>query len=554
MSRFGGLALLTGAFCIIVIAPTRFVLGSWHPALYGFLALLIASLIVSVVFDYRLYLEILSIKTAKKGLSLGWSIVATLLFLSALSYLGHRFDRSFDLSKEGINSLSEQSAMALKDLDSDLVFYVFYRGGQISPEISAIKAELKEDIKLYRQSNSRVRLVFKDVRKDNLKAEEYLANLPDKQNQQLFVFVNYKGRKVRADAPFEEEDLTSAVIKAKKREFKEIVFLTGHGEKDLNSAEPGGLKILNQALTDSGFTLREWHFMESGGAPTSSPAAVMIVGPIRPLASAEEVWLKDYLSQGGNLFLAIDPGERHNMAPFLAGWGLNFKNHIILTLELTVRGVSPSSRAVGVEFDRLHPATKKLSEGRVPVFFDRASSWDISSDERFKGFSFSHLLKSQNSSFLVPRLEEKLIRDKFKERKFASFTMAVGVEGRLPSLDKGSKGDKSAKSKGAVLKEDKAKPEGESDKGQNFRLAVFGDSDFLNNGSLYNGANRDLALNALAWLAGEEDLISIRPKMPKGTKIYLHKSQRIILVFFYIAIPCLFLFVALLIWLKRRSM
>ena len=563
MSKFSGWALLAGAFSVIVIVGARFILTFWHPALYGFLAVFIASLVVSAVFDYKLYLEILSLKTAKKGLSLGWGLTAVLIFLGALSYLGNRFDRSFDLTDEKINSLAEQSLSALEGLDSELVFYVFYKGGQLTEPVRAVKAELKSNIQLYKQSSSRIRLVFKDVYKDNLKAEEYLSDLPDKQNQQLFVFVNYKGRKVRVSAPFEEEDLTSAMIKAKKREFKEIVFLTGHGEKDLDSPDPSGLKILRRALVDSGFVFVEWHFAEQGRPPENPPAVVMIAGPIRPLAPLEEAWLKSYLQKGGSLFLALDPGERHGMGDFLSDFGLRFNNDFILT---SMPGFVVSSTVLGVQFDGLHPAVGKLAERRMPVFFDRASSWDILSDERFEGFSFSKILKSDSNSFSVPRLEKKSIQKAIRKGESLSLTMAVEARGKLKAKngtavmplsekDPGKKGPavEESGSLDEAGQEEKASSEEKSKDGE-FRLVAFGDSDFLSNKAMYEGANKDLALNTLVWLAGEEELVSIRPKRAKGTKIQLGRNQKILLLFFYIAFPCLFLFASLWIWLKRRSM
>ena len=107
-----------------------------------------------------------------------------------------------------------------------------------------------------------------------------------------------KGEKIRIDEPFREEDLTSAIIKAQKREIKEILFLTGHGEKDINDEKTTGLKILNQSLTDSGFILKEWNFIQMG-PPKQPVSMVMVVGPSQPFLPAEMVWLTEHLSQGG---------------------------------------------------------------------------------------------------------------------------------------------------------------------------------------------------------------------------------------------------------------
>ena len=169
---------------------------------------------------------------------------------------------------------------SLQNLDSDLTFYIFYKGDKISQQVIALKQELKMDLELYKQANAKVEVIFVDAYKNPAQAEVYLADLPDKDQQELFVFVNYKDRKIRVDVPFAEEDLTSAIIKAKKREFKEILFLTGHGEKNLNDSQPSGLKILNQALADSGFILKEWSFIQQG-QPDKKVSLIASIGPRR---------------------------------------------------------------------------------------------------------------------------------------------------------------------------------------------------------------------------------------------------------------------------------
>ena len=144
MNPLSKISFLISGFCIIAMASARFVLGSWHPYLYGFLALFLLGIFISIIFDHKLYLEFLSIKTAKKGLSLGWSILILIVFLTATAYLGNRFNKSFDLTEEGINSLSEQTIDTLKNMDSDLVFYIFYKGDKISEQVTGIKQELKK--------------------------------------------------------------------------------------------------------------------------------------------------------------------------------------------------------------------------------------------------------------------------------------------------------------------------------------------------------------------------------------------------------------------------
>lgn len=527
MSSWGKIALLISGFCLVSMSGARFVLGMWHPLLYGFLTIFLLGLITSIFLDYKLYLEFLSIKTAKKGLSLGWSLLILIVFLIAFSYMGNRFDRSFDLTEEGINSLSEQSRTALKNLDSDLVFYIFYKGDKISEQVMAIKRELKTSLSLYKQNNSKIKVLFIDTYKNNLKAEEYLSDLPDKNQQELFVFVNYKGRKIRVDVPFSEESLTSAVIKSQKRAFKEILFLTGHGEKDLNNDKASGLKILSQSLKDSGFILKEWNFTQQAGPPKNPADLMAIIGPRQTFLDSEKAWLKNYLSNGGNLIVSLDPKERQGLEDFLKDYGLIFKNNFILSqLGLLYGG---ATKALGVAFDRNHSITKRFTQ--QAVFFERASSIDIA-PESLNLFDFSYLVKSHRQSFTSPELSKNV-----KVGELSSLNMAVEVQSK----------------KNNQLENPMGKKDSSEDKKKGFRLVLFGDSDFLTNRYIYEGANRDLALNTFVSLAGEEELVSIRPKQPKGTKITLTRPQKMILVLIYIILPLLFFSTGLWMWYRRRN-
>ena len=506
------------------MAGARFVLGAWHPLLYGFLGFFLLGFVASIVLDYKLYLRFLSIKTAKKGLSLGWSLLILIVFLTAISYLGNRFNKSFDLTEEGINSLSEQTKKALKNLDSELVFYIFYKGDKISDEVRAIKQELKKDMELYRQNSSKIKTVFIDSYKNNLKSKEYLDHLPDKNQQELFVFVHYKNRKIRAEAPFSESDLTSAIIKSQKREFKEILFLTNHREKVLNNSQPSGLKILKNALNDSGFILKEWDFIQQG-PPKKPPSLIASIGPQQAFLTAEKNWLKNHLSRGGSLFLSLDPKDNHNLDDFLKEYGLVFNDDFILSeLGFIYGGVT---KALGVVFDRNHPITKKFSKKQA-VFFERASSLDVL-PEAFEKFKLSYLVRSHQQSFTVPQLKKNI-----KVGNLSSLNMSIEL---------------SPKTKDTFEKsEDKNK-----DKKNTFRLALFGDSDFLTNRYIYDGANRDLALNSFVFLAGEEEIVSIPPKQPKGTKITLNRPQRASLILIYISLPLIFLLTGLWLWYRRRG-
>ena len=537
MKSLGKLSLLLSGFSLIVALGARYILGGWMPILYIFLGLFLLSLIASVVLDYKSYLEVLSLKTTKDSLSLGWSLGLLLVFLVALGFLSMRFDKTFDLTEGQINSLSPQSRDILKILDEDLFIRIFYNGDKISIRARSLKDRLRDSLSLYQKESFKVKVRFIDSYVENVLAEKYLSHLPDKTQKEIFVFVEYQGKWVRVEGPFEEEAFTSAIIKVKKREKKEIYFLVGHGEKDLKDEKAEGLRIFEQYLLDSAFTLKEWSFIQDG-KPPQPPALILLIGPRRPLIQEEQDWLKEYLNGGGRMLMALDPGEKHNIKEFLKEFDLDFQNNFILSQLSYFYG----GKTMGIFFDTTNPITKRFQVGKDMVLFDRASVVDVTNAGMGK-YKVSYLIRSHQSSFTVPELTKEVpVGDLSRQ------SMALEIQPEPVVKDKESheghlhEGEKPSKEK-----------ESDSEKQKPFRLVVFGDSDFLANKYFYQGVNRDLVLNAVVSLLDEEELISIRPKNPKKTEMTLTRNHRLGLVTFFIVLPLAFIFAASLLWFKRRQ-
>jgi ABC-type uncharacterized transport system involved in gliding motility auxiliary subunit len=85
------------------------------------------------------------------------------------------------------------------------------------------------------------------------------------------------------------------------------------------------------------------------------------------------------------------------------------------------------------------------------------------------------------------------------------------------------------------------------------RLLVFGDADFLQNGKFGNYSNRDVAVNAVNWSAGEEGAITIRPRSMKSSMAPISQDTYLFLLVSSFVLPELILIVGLFIWWSRRQ-
>jgi ABC-type uncharacterized transport system involved in gliding motility auxiliary subunit len=85
------------------------------------------------------------------------------------------------------------------------------------------------------------------------------------------------------------------------------------------------------------------------------------------------------------------------------------------------------------------------------------------------------------------------------------------------------------------------------------RVVAFGDADFASNRMIALGANRDLFVNAVNWLLGEEDRVTIRPNERKGDRLPLTEMQHYGIMFFSVnLLPLLILGFGFSVWALRR--
>jgi ABC-type uncharacterized transport system involved in gliding motility auxiliary subunit len=82
---------------------------------------------------------------------------------------------------------------------------------------------------------------------------------------------------------------------------------------------------------------------------------------------------------------------------------------------------------------------------------------------------------------------------------------------------------------------------------------VVGSSGWASNRFLDFNGNSDLALNAVNWLASDEDLISIRPKSPEDRRITMTQRQfDFVLATSQFVLPLIVVVAGVGVWWKRR--
>ena len=219
MSKLAKILWLVSGLSLAALVTARYILGGWTTNwLFLPLGIFGVCFLVALVVDYKFYFEFLTLKTTKHGMNMGVMILLVVALLVSVNFLGKRYAKTWDLTEEGLHSLSEQTLGLIDKLKEDVKFVAFYRGA----EDAEAKQQLKTSFLIYKENSSRVKLRFVDAYVENEMAESYLGNVQDK--NQLVLFAEHKGKRVRVEAPFNEQNITSAIIKVTREGQKTVYF------------------------------------------------------------------------------------------------------------------------------------------------------------------------------------------------------------------------------------------------------------------------------------------------------------------------------------------
>jgi ABC-type uncharacterized transport system involved in gliding motility auxiliary subunit len=219
----------------------------------------------------------------------------------------------------------------------------------------------------------------------------------------------------------------------------------------------------------------------------------------------------------------MDPRSRTDLYDELRGWGIGFGDDVIVDSQHALFGKATSPFA-GEYSD--HPITADLRE---VVLFHQARSVEL-------------LGEAVSDYEIIVRTGEESWGERDLDGWIATGRAtydADDVSGPVPIAVAGSP------------KLATRPPPDEETKAP--RLVVFGDSDFATNEYIENYRNRDLFLNAVNWLAGDDDAIAIRPNVSRASRFDLSTEDYVAIQYFSLfVLPQAIGLLGILVWWGRR--
>jgi len=429
-----------------------------------------------------------------------------------------------DLTENRDFSLSEQTEKILAGLPREVTLTSFSREGDPG------RQKLQDLLEEYTHRTRKLTVSYVDPDKNPAEVRRYNVT-------ELGTLVIESGKQEQRVTSGDEESITNAIIKVTSDRERVVYGTSGHGEHDLNDTDRGGLSALKSALEKQNYVVKPLQL--NAGVPADA-SVVIVDGPQKPFLEAEAKMLSDWVEKGGRLLLMQDPGVDPGFDALLASFGAAVRKDVVIDKVSQLFGGDARIPMVPADgYDRSHPITKTFD---YQTIYPMASSIDIKEPSP-SGVTAVKLARTSEMSW-----------GEASEEEFKS--------GHIQLDDKDTRGPITLAA--AFEKKSSAAPdpapaatgaEPPKPAGPEARLVLFGDGDFASNNYFNAGGNGDLALNAVAWLSEQGELMSIRAKTGTPRIAILSPAQ----VFYYfwtiVAIaPILIATVGVGIWWRRKRL
>ncbi len=428
-----------------------------------------------------------------------------------VNILANRYDKSFDTTSNKRFSLSEQSRKIVDGLKQNATILYFNQSTRFQ--------DGKDLLQEYADLSPKVHIRYVDPDK-----EPQLTRADGVQN--LDTAVVQIGDKKEAAASMTETGITGAFIRDLKSNTRTVCFVSGSGEHQIDDTDRNGLSDLKEALGKESYETQTIDLLTKPDVPADCTVLV-VAGPTHDYEQPEVSAIQKYVEGGGRGLFMMDPplklgvsgiSDNDALAGTLASWGVTLDKDLILDLNPIgqLAGLGPQVALVtSYQSQPIVSAMKGTATG-----FPLARSIEVKDTSKT---SVQTLFDSSGSSLATEKLDSPEVSVNDPKNKKGPMVMAAAGDFET------------------------GKPNSQG------RFVVVGSSTWASNRFFGFNGNSDLAMNAVNWLASDEDLISIRPKAPEDRRITLTGAQmRMVRITSQFALPLVMIVLGGFVWWRRR--
>ena len=426
-------------------------------------------------------------------------------------------------------SLSPQTKKVLQDLGSrnaNVTALVFEDSQNLQT-----RQQAEDLLKEFSAQTPRLKYRFVDPQLEPARAQQY--NI-----RRYGVVVFEDGIKREMAESSSERESTSALLRLAETRKKTVAFLTGHGERDINSLEQQGYAQARQSLEGNNYQVITWSLITSPTITLDQASVLVVAAPSQAIPAREVAAIQSYLENGGHALIILDPAMTPPalgaLAPLLARYGVTPNPGFAIDVPKRFSQQDPTN--IFVDTYPQNPITDEISRNRLVTGF--SLSMGLSMTPTVTTYTVSPVIQTsgtQPASWLETDTQSQLLQ--FDPGKDVPGPINLALSVAPPDLSaSGTQTDSVQLST---------------------RLAVFGDAEFAANVLLspqLGFSNLDLFGNAVSWLAGADELVSIRPKEPTAPRtITLDATQKnLVLLTAVFGLPLLVFMFGIINWMRRR--
>lgn len=506
-------AAVGGAVSLITSGVIQLIASRLRGTIVAFLVLGLLLLLFAAFTGFNSIKANLSTRRGFYSFNTTAMVVLFLAVASVIIFIGAKNNNRIDMTSTNEFSLSKQTEEILKKLDQKVEAVAFFVA--VDPQQFVTRGPTLDLLEEYAHITSNFSYRIVDPELQPGEARRYNVNADTNPGTVVFTtqgrFQGVPTLVPNIQGQFTpnrnlERDFTQGILAITRAQQKTVYFMTRHGERDPLNVEDGTqYGAVGVGLDGDNYNLK---FLDLGSGDKVVPAdaaALLIASPKNDLLDEEVQPLKEYLAKGGHVLFLLDPLATPDALPkfreVLSLYGIELQPGTVVDLSSSVEG---DPRSPIVRRERYNPLPGLVSPITRPLtdvtFFQAATGLFIKKGPATNP-DLPNIFYNGREILILPLAVTNPILswqelDPEKNERAASepvgpLPLGLSIEARAPF------GQEPPTSADAPVT----------------KIVVFGDADFASNRFFTSFNNGDMFLNSVNWLAGDTELISVRPKL-----------------------------------------
>jgi ABC-type uncharacterized transport system involved in gliding motility, auxiliary component len=456
--------------------------------------------------------EIILKKQIKYGLKSSITILIVIAFLICLNLFVNKFDLKYDLTKEKLYTVSEQTKKIIDNVNQKINIYVLAS----KENTNLITTKLIEQYKTkninveYKDTEKYPDFVKKFETTDQISPNSIIVSGENKYkvidfNDLVSYDYDYSTFQTKVKSIDVEPELTNAIRYVTSNQTPVIYKLIGHGEQNLNEDYKKQIELANYEIKDLDLI---------GQTKIPDDCKIIFITTPQRDWTQEEMQAIDKFLQDGSAIFCIDyvKDEFINMTSLMKKYNFEFGKSIII--ENNSSNFTGNNNLYLIPNYTENEISHEFEEKHYKLLVPFCQNIFINDDENIKA-----LLESSDNSYGKTNLESQSIT---KE--------ANDIDGPLNI---------------AVLAEK-----------ENSKIIAIGSTSILdsNINSYVGGTNCDFIISSINYLNGQSDNLYIPPKTHETNHINFTQKQIILIsTASTLLFPCIIFIIGIVIIRKRRQ-